>query len=180
MFYKKVRDIILNSAIAHDYTDLAGNTQSFLITQKDNAADGRGRSGVAGQTYFNNVPGLKDLLPEWAKGFGISANYTYIKSKQELHHPFDQKYCPADGTFNNADLNLYGCDSNGLPFTTLPLQYLSRNAYNVQFMYDKGPLSARLAYSWRSRFLQGVNVNGTSGKDATSADPARAGTDPTE
>jgi outer membrane receptor protein involved in Fe transport len=39
-------------------------------------------------------------------------------------------------------------------------------------------LSARLAYSWRSRFLQGVAVNGTVGNDATSADPARAITGP--
>jgi iron complex outermembrane receptor protein len=28
-------------------------------------------------------------------------------------------------------------------------------------MYDKGPLSARLAWNWRSKNLQGVNVNGT-------------------
>jgi outer membrane receptor protein involved in Fe transport len=70
---------------------------------------------------------------------------------------------------------LYGCDTNGLPFTTMPIQYLSKNAYNIMFLYDRGPLSARLAYSWRSRFLQGVGTNGTGGQDATSADPARAG-----
>jgi TonB-dependent receptor len=176
VFYKKVRDIILNSAISHSYNDLAGNAQTFTISQKDNAADGSVFGlELAGQTYFNNVPGLQDLLPEWTKGFGISANYTYIKSKQELHHPFDQKYCPAAGSFNDSSLNLYGCDTNGLPFTTLPLQYLSRNNYNVALMYDKGPFSARLAYNWRSRFLQGVNVNGTSGDNATSADPAHNG-----
>ena len=39
------------------------------------------------------------------------------------------------------------------------------------FLYDKGPLSMRLAYSWRSRFLQGVSVNGTQGDTGTSADP---------
>lgn len=176
VFYKKVSDIILNSAVSHSYADLAGNLQSFMIQQKDNASDGSVAGlELAGQTYFNNVSGLQDLLPEWTKGFGISANYTYIKSKQELHHPFDQKYCPAAGSFNDASLNLFGCDSNGLPFTKMPLQYLSRNAYNVALMYDKGPFSARLAYSWRSRFLQGVNVNGTSGQDATSADPAHPG-----
>ena len=176
VFYKKVRDIMLNSAISRSYDDLAGNAQTFVIQQKDNAADGSVAGlELAGQTYFNNVPGLQDLLPEWAKGFGISANYTYIKSKQALHHPFDQKYCPAAGSFNDASLNLYGCDSNGLPFTTLPLQYLSRNNYNLALMYDKGPFSARLAYNWRSRFLQGVNVNGTMGNDATSADPAHPG-----
>jgi TonB-dependent receptor len=179
VFHKKVRDIILDSAMTHDYNDLAGNPQTFLITQKDNAADGTVTGlELAGQTYFNNVPGVQDWLPEWAKGFGVSANYTYIKSKQTLHHPFNLKYCPANGSFNNNSLSLYGCDTNGLPFTSMPLQYLSPNAYNLQLFYDKGPLSARLAYSWRSRFLQGVAVNGTVGSDATSADPARAVTGP--
>uniref|UniRef100_UPI002FCBE30E hypothetical protein n=1 Tax=Devosia sp. TaxID=1871048 RepID=UPI002FCBE30E len=56
----------------------------------------------------------------------------------------------------------------------MPLQYLSKNAYNLMVFYDKGPMSMRLAYSWRSRFLQGVSVNGTQGQDATSADPTRA------
>jgi TonB-dependent receptor len=178
LFYKQVRDIIMRSAYLHDYNDLAGNPQSFLITGPNNESDGSVAGlELAGQTYFNNVPGLERALPEWAKGFGISANYTYIKSKQELHHPFNLKYCPAAGSFNNSSLNLLGCDTNGLPFTEMPLQYLSRNAYNLVFLYDKGPLSMRLAYSWRGRFLQGVTVNGTAGSDATSADPTRATVD---
>jgi TonB-dependent receptor len=176
LFHKQVRDIILPSAFTRSYKDLAGNDQSFLITAPNNAANGSvSGAEIAGQTYFDNVPGLQGRLPEWAKGFGISANYTYIKSKQNLDHPFDLRYCPAAGSFNNSSLNLYGCDTNGLPFTSLPIMYLSRNAYNLTFLYDKGPLSARLAYSWRGRFLQGVTVNGTQGSDATSADPARNG-----
>ena len=175
-FYKDVRDIILPSAYTRSFKDLAGNSQSFVITAPDNVARGSvGGLELAGQTYFDHLPGFDRFLPEWAKGFGISANYTYIDSRQKLYHPFNLKYCPASSSFNNSSLSLYGCDTNGLPFTSLPIQYLSRNAYNVAFLYDRGPLSARLAYSWRSRFLQGVNVNGTSGSDATSADPARNG-----
>lgn len=174
LFHKKVRDIILPSAFTRSYKSLDGNEQSFLITAPNNVANGSvSGAELAGQTYFDHVPGLQQLLPEWAKGFGISANYTYIKSKQNLDHPFDLKYCPSSSTFNNSSLAVYGCDTNGLPFTSLPIMYLSRNAYNVAFLYDRGPLSARLAYSWRGRFLQGVTVNGTQGTDATSADPAR-------
>ena len=176
-FYKKVRDIVLNSAYTADYNDLAGNPQTFLISAPTNASDGRVAGlEIAGQTYFNNVPGLEGKLPEWAKGFGISANYTHLKSKQELHRPFALKYCPAAGSFNNTSLSTYGCDTDGTPFTDMPLQYLSPNAFNLMFLYDKGPLSMRLAYSWRSRFLQGVAVNGTSDGNggATSADPTRA------
>jgi TonB-dependent receptor len=175
VFRKNVRDIILNTAFTRSYKDLAGNDQTFLITGPDNVAKGSVTGlELAGQAYFNNVPGLDRMLPDWAKGFGISANYTYIDSKQDLYHPFTQKYCPANGSFNNASLSLYGCDTNGLPFTSMPIQYLSKNAYNLMFLYDRGPLSARLAYSWRSRFLQGVGANGTGGTDGTSADPARA------
>ena len=176
LFHKKVRDIILPSAFTRSYKSLDGNEQSFLITAPNNAASGKlSGAEIAGQTYFDHVPGLQNLLPEWAKGFGISGNYTYIRSKQNLDHPFDLKYCAAAGTFNNSSLSLYGCDTNGLPFTELPIMYLSRNAYNLALLYDRGPLSARLAYSWRGRFLQGVTVNGTRGDDGTSADPARAG-----
>jgi TonB-dependent receptor len=174
-FYKKVTDIIMRSAYTRDYNDLAGNAQTFTITAPDNASDGSVTGlELAGQTYFNNVPGLARVLPDWAKGFGVSANYTYIDSKQKLHHPFDLKYCPAAGSFNNSSLNVLGCDTNGLPFTDMPLQYLSKNAYNFMLMYDQGPMSMRLAYSWRSRFLQGVSVNGTQGDTGTSADPTRA------
>ncbi len=175
LFRKNVRDIILNTGFTRSYKDLAGNSQSFLITGPDNVAKGSVTGAeLAGQTYFDHVPGLDRLLPTWAKGFGIAANYTYIDSKQDLYHPFNLKYCPANGSFNNSSLNLYGCDTNGLPFKTMPIQYLSKNAYNLMFLYDRGPLSARLAYSWRSRFLQGVSTNGTNGADGTSADPARA------
>ena len=175
LFRKDLHDIIMNSAFVRNYKDLAGNSQGFLITGPDNVAKGSATGlELAGQTYFDRIPGLQ-WLPEWAKGFGISANYTYIDSKQTLYHPFDLKYCASSGSFNNSALSLFGCDTNGLPFTSMPLPYLSKNAYNLMFMYDKGPLSARLAYSWRSRFLQGVQVNGTSGGDATSADPTRNG-----
>ncbi|SFV13321.1 TonB-dependent receptor [Pseudoduganella namucuonensis] len=176
LFHKQVRDIVLQSAFTRSYNSLDGNPQSFLITAPTNAASGSvSGAEIAGQTYLDHVPALKGLLPDWAKGFGVSANYTYIKSKQTLDHPFDLKYCPAVGSFNNSSLNLYGCDTNGLPFTSLPIMYLSKNAYNLTFLYDRGPLSARLAYSWRGRFLQGVQVNGTRGDDGTSADPARKG-----
>ena len=175
IFHKRVSDIILSSAYTLDFMNTGGLPQTFVITTKDNAADGKVTGlELAGQTYFNNVPALAKLMPEWAKGFGASANYTYIKSRQTLHHPFNLKYCPSASSFNNTSLNLLGCDTNGMPFTDMPLQYLSKNAYNVMFFYDKGPFSMRVAYSWRSRFLQGVSTNGTQGQDATSSDPARA------
>jgi outer membrane receptor protein involved in Fe transport len=40
-------------------------------------------------------------------------------------------------------------------------------------MYDRGPVSVRLAYSWRDRFLQATNAYGAYSWDGTSSDPAR-------
>jgi outer membrane receptor protein involved in Fe transport len=39
-------------------------------------------------------------------------------------------------------------------------------------MYDQGKVSARLAWNWRSKNLQNVNVNGTQGGDGTDTNPA--------
>lgn len=35
----------------------------------------------------------------------------------------------------------------------LPLEGLSRRSYNLVGIYEKGPVSLRLAYNWRSRYL---------------------------
>jgi iron complex outermembrane recepter protein len=130
---------------------------------------------IAGMTYLDRLPFLEKVLPDWSKGFGVSANYTYINAKQKLYRDFANPYCDAGNATTNAGLHVYGCDTNGVPFTDLPLPYMAKNAVNLVLMYDKGPLSARLAYNWHSRVLQGTDVNGTRGTDATSADPARPG-----
>jgi outer membrane receptor protein involved in Fe transport len=116
---------------------------------------------------------LGKALPEWSKGLGVSGNFTYLDGKQDLYHPYKASYCPASGSSSSSVLNLYGCDTNGLPYKDLPVPYMSKKAFNLGFMYDKGPLSARLAYSWRDRSLAAVNAWGTGGNNATTADPAR-------
>lgn len=69
-----------------------------------------------------------DFLPGWLSGLGLQANYTYVDSD----------------TFD----------------TTLgqkvPLQNLSKNSVNLVGMYEKGRVSARIAYNWRDQFLSGV------------------------
>lgn len=39
--------------------------------------------------------------------------------------------------------------------SALPLQGLSPNSYNIIAMYERGPISARVAYNWRDRFMSG-------------------------
>jgi outer membrane receptor protein involved in Fe transport len=81
-------------------------------------------------------------------------------------------YCSGGNTADNFNLNLNGCDIDGKTFGDLPLIGLSRQTYNLALMYDQGKLSTRLAWNWRSKNLQNVNVNGTQGGDGTDTNPA--------
>ena len=83
-----------------------------------------------------------DKLPSPWNGIGFEANYTYLESE----NPGDLYY-----------------DIDGVERHDVPVQGLSKNNYNLTAMYEKGSLSMRLAWSWRSKYLQSTNSNGTNG-----------------
>lgn len=70
-----------------------------------------------------------DFLPGWLSGLGLQANYTYVDSET------------ADRALGEK----------------VPLQNLSKHSLNLIGMYEKGRVSARLAYNWRDKFLSGVS-----------------------
>ncbi|MES2325613.1 MAG: TonB-dependent receptor [Pseudomonadota bacterium] len=72
-----------------------------------------------------------DRLPDFAKGLGLEANFTYITGDQ----------VNPDGTKS-------------------PFLGMSKTSYNLVGLYERGPVSARLAYNWRSRFLAEPNYRG--------------------
>ncbi len=88
-----------------------------------------------------------DFLPGPFSGLGIEANYTDVESKSP---------------------SSYGLDINGAPINNLPVVALSHSNYNANLLYDKGPWDARLAWSWRSRYLATTTGNGTTGSYAIS------------
>lgn len=74
-----------------------------------------------------------DFLPGAWSGLGVQANYTYVDSET----------------------------SNDDAGTRLPLQNLSRHNYNLIGLYERGRLSARVAWNWRDRYLSSIaNVVG--------------------
>jgi TonB-dependent receptor len=79
-------------------------------------------------------------LPGVLSGFGLGANYSYIKSSG-LQDARDESQ------FDNPNGGGIGLPGN------LPLEQLSKHNVNIQPFYEKGPISLRLAYNWRSRFL---------------------------
>ncbi|WP_051272758.1 TonB-dependent receptor [Sphingomonas phyllosphaerae] len=80
-----------------------------------------------------------DFLPGLFSGFGVQANYTYVDSN--VTNPF-----AAAGSGQSAQL---------------PLEKLSKHNYNLIGLYEKGPLTARLAYNWRSSYLDQTFGAGT-------------------
>ncbi|MFS2028313.1 TonB-dependent receptor [Massilia sp. GER05] len=167
VFNKQLKDIIINQSYGYNVAGVTGTPYTFTVTGPVNGARGHARGmEIAYQQYFDKLPG-------WMSGFGVQANYTYVDSKEDLYHPVNSAFCT--GSSNGADnlnLNQNGCDTNGATFGNLPLQNLSKNAYNLALLYDKGKVSARLAWAWRSKALQNVNVNGTNGTDGRRVDPA--------
>lgn len=170
-FHKNLKDIIVNQSYVKQVQDSAGTLQNFIVTGPVNGAKGRA-SGleVAYQQYYD------DLLPAWAQGIGIQANYTYVSSRQSRYDGVFTPFChssTADAA--NFNLSINGCDTNGRAFPDLPLANLSKNTYNLALLFDRGGWSAKVAYNWRSKYLYGVNMPGTNGTNGLNADPASPG-----
>ena len=82
-----------------------------------------------------------DFLPGWLSGFGTQINYTYIKPHGLGFGSVN--YCPSG----------YVAPTQCINQLKLPPNELSRDTFNFTVYYEKGPLSARLAWNWRSQFL---------------------------
>lgn len=175
LFYKALHDVVINQVFSATANDTAGTAHAFTVTGPINGADGEVKGfEVDYQQYF------EDYLPDMFKGLGMAANATFVDSHRDLYTPVTGKYCNATaggettGQTDNLNLNLNGCDTDGRTFSNLPLQQLSRWAYNVTLLYERGPVSGRMAYSWRSKYLMGVNVNPTQGSNGLNTDTTSA------
>jgi len=99
-------------------------------------------------TSYNNVEDAKvkgfelsyqqffDFLPGPLKGLGLQANFTYVDSK-----------APSPATEG--------------PVHDVSLEGLSKYNYNIVGIYERGKISARVAYNWRSQFLVTTSGNGS-------------------
>jgi TonB-dependent receptor len=166
LFNKRIKDIVIGQTANYTLNDVNGVAHIFPVVGPTNGADGRASGAeIAFQQYFDKLPG-------WLSGFGVSANYTYLDSRLLLNAPPRLAYCtPKDTTDSNLARDLAGCDTDGRILGGMPMQGLSKNAYNLALLYDKGKVSARLAYSWRSKYLQAVNAYGTNGGDGIDTNP---------
>jgi TonB-dependent receptor len=102
---------------------------------------------IGGRVFFDQLPGA------WS-GIGVEANYTRVNS-------------------NSPDQLAFGMDGNKI--SNVPIVGLSKDNFNINLLYDKGPWDARLAYSWRSDYLTSTASNGTEGSYAFAGQPAQYG-----
>ncbi len=152
-FNKTLKDIIVNQAFNQTVMDDNGKPINFILNGPVNGAKGFARGmEIAYQQYF-------DHLPDWLQGLGLQANYTYVDSKVKRYNSVYSPYCSAGAGQDNLNLYINGCDTDGRTFGDEPLDNMSRNTFNLALLYDRGPVSARIAYNWRGKYLYGVALN---------------------
>ncbi len=140
VFYKKIKDYIYSGVSTESFTN-NGETIEFDVTRQMNGEEGDVQGfEVAYQQFF-------DFLPGAFAGLGVQANYTYIDSsggRNTAVNIFDPNQTTGGGNLD------------------LPLEGMSPTSYNLAALYERGRISARLAYNWREKYLlttSAANIN---------------------
>jgi TonB-dependent receptor len=131
-FYKDIKDFFFQDVTSRPITS-NGVTREVLVRGPANFDENgkiKGFEVAYQQTY--------EFLPAPLDGLGVSANYTFIES-EGLPNSFLNTGEPVD--------------QSTIPPGNLPLEQLSKHNVNATIFYEKGPISVRAAYNWRSRFL---------------------------
>jgi TonB-dependent receptor len=164
-FNKDLKDIIITQNYGYTAKDVTGKPQTFVVTGPVNGAKGFARGfEIAHQQYY-------DFVPEWLRGVGSQASWTYVQSERTLNTPVAEAWCSGNDASSNFNLSINGCDTDARPFGKTSLPGLSRHTVNLALMYEQHGLSLRLAYNWRSRYLLGVNQWGSRGNNGLNTNP---------
>ena len=132
-FYKSIDNFFFQSVRDETITNSSGESRDIQIRGPANF-DGTGKIKGFEIAYQQTY----DFLPSPLDGLGVSANYTYIDSKGLPNTFLNGGEVPNDSP---------------VPPGNLPLEQLSKHNVNATVFFEKGPISMRAAYNWRSRFL---------------------------
>lgn len=125
------------ASVAGFYREIDGYVQNYASSE---TIGGRSYNVTRPRNTRNgHLQGLEisyqqffDFLPDAFKGLGVQSNYTYIEGKSE----------------------------NPLTLQEQSIAQVAKHNYNVVLIYEKGPVSARLAYNWRGKFIDSFNQPG--------------------
>ena len=116
-------DPFRNSTSGGDHT----NGYDYVINSPVNASDGKIKGVELGLVYFPK------WLPSALDGLGFQGSFTKLSSSQNVPEVND-----AGDIVAQLETPFFG---------------VSNRSYNATLAYEKGPVSARLSYVWRSGFL---------------------------
>ncbi|PZU08259.1 MAG: hypothetical protein DI605_13590 [Sphingomonas sp.] len=131
VFYKDVKNFIVSTMRTDTLNVTVRETgRTAPLDFSINQPNNGSGSKLKGVEVGAQVP--LTFLPGLLDGFGIVANFTYL------------------------DAGAAATVEGGPP---LPLPGVSKYSYNLVGYYEKGPFSARLAYNYRSRFVNSATSN---------------------
>ncbi|MGZ3306643.1 MAG: TonB-dependent receptor domain-containing protein, partial [Asticcacaulis sp.] len=134
VFKKDLKDLIATTAYSTTETVPTVGVVRFDGSAVSNVDSGYVKGfEIAGQKFF-------DFLPGAFSGLGAAANYTLADS----------------------DTGQLAASTIGGALSKVPLLGLSRESYNLILLYDKYGWNARIAYNWRSKFVDSVTEIGAS------------------
>lgn len=128
LFLKDIEGVVNSGSVTRTFTSPSGVSTEVAVNGPSNTEGGilKGFEFAHQQSYT--------FLPGLLSGLGSQFVYTYVDASD----------------FNNSTL---GAEQS--PFAAgLPLAGVSKHTVNAVVFYEKGPVSARAAYNWRSKFLQ--------------------------
>lgn len=136
-FYKDIEDVLFTQAGVFGSSILNTGTtdrSGYTLTTTRNAGTGdlKGFEVFASQTFEEAAKAIG--APEWMEGLGFKAAFTWADSSVNV---------PAVGT---------------APARKITLPGTSKNTYNLQATYEKYGLTLRLAYQYRTAWLQDVGA----------------------
>jgi TonB-dependent receptor len=128
-FYKDIKDYITTITFNDDDAPYNGVYRGIAFTEAD----------IPLNTGSAKIKGIE---------LAYSQAYTMLPA------PFDGLLTNINYTFTDADGETFDGDTGGL--RDIPLPASSRHTFNVSLGYEKGPLSIRLAGTYRAKYLDEV------------------------
>lgn len=136
-FYKSINNIVLTGIGNLTFTNSDGVTEGNVYSRQPTNSTGTGKVKgieVAYQQFYDFLPGI------WS-GLGVQANYTFVDSDGVQ-----------SGLVSNGSATPATNDAT-VDLADFPLQGLSKHNANFAAIFEKGRISTRLAYNWRSDYL---------------------------
>ncbi len=136
IFYKDLSNFFASASVPTSFTN-NGVTRTVDVDMPINQGD-------AGLTGFEfGYQQFYDMLPAPFDGLGAQFNITLLDQSGTVPNSGLDNSNPPDATPGLAPV----------PIFKVPLQGLSETTFNLVGMYEKGDISVRLAYNWRSDYL---------------------------